>query len=139
VLVEMVQFCWIFYWNRMFLLCTTISIDRWLLQNCWQPKFIHVMLKMSESGVQNFGKVGVGKFWKGWGQKFWKLGVRVGHFTSDSANLVPTENKPRLHPVQFIHGKWSVGAKQSKKSWYWSRKDDTRKDDRSTWYCKSNM
>jgi len=31
------------------------------------------------SGLGNFGKVGV--------EQFWKLGVRVGHFTFDSATL----------------------------------------------------
>jgi len=32
-------------WNREFLLCTTISIDCYLLQNSWQPNFIHFMLR----------------------------------------------------------------------------------------------
>jgi len=36
-------------------------------------------VKESMSGLGNFGKVGV--------EKFWKLGVRVGHFTFDSATL----------------------------------------------------
>jgi len=39
------KFFWNFYWNREFLLCTTISIDCQLLQNRWQPNFTHVMLR----------------------------------------------------------------------------------------------
>jgi len=59
-----------FYWNREFLLCTTIYIDCYLLQNCWQPNFIQFMLRSRKFGVGNFEKVG------------------DGHFTSDSATLV---------------------------------------------------
>ena len=43
-LLKWYNFFWNFYWNREFLLCTTVSIDWWALQNCWQPSFIHVML-----------------------------------------------------------------------------------------------
>jgi len=41
-----------FCWNRDFLLCTTISTECELLQNCWHPNFIHFMLRSR-------------KFWKG--------------------------------------------------------------------------
>jgi len=39
---------------KIFLLYTIISIDCWLLQNCWQPNFIHIM---SRSPSQKFCKV----------------------------------------------------------------------------------
>jgi len=34
-LLKWYNFSWNFCWNREFLLCTTISIDCLLLQNCW--------------------------------------------------------------------------------------------------------
>ena len=45
LLLKRYNFVWNFYWNREFLLCTTVCIDCLLLQNCWQPNFIHVVLR----------------------------------------------------------------------------------------------
>ena len=56
-LLKWYNFFWNFCWNREFLLCITISIHCWLLQNCWQPNFICFM-KESES----LSGVGAGKF-----------------------------------------------------------------------------
>ena len=44
----MAQFFWNFYWSTEFLLCTKTSIVCWLLQNCWQPKFIESWESVSE-------------------------------------------------------------------------------------------
>jgi len=53
------------------------QFDWQLLQNCRQSSFIHVMLRSRN-------------FWKGRVGKFWKLGVGIGHFNSDSTTLVIT-------------------------------------------------
>jgi len=64
-----------------------ISIDCWLLQNCWQPNFIHVM-------------------WRSRSQKFWKLGVEGGHFVSDSATPPALPANPGL--TGKITSYWSL-------------------------------
>ena len=45
MLVEMVQLLLKLLMKQIILLCTTISTDWYSLQNCWQPNFLHVMLK----------------------------------------------------------------------------------------------
>ena len=55
-LLKWYNFFWNFYWNREFLLCTTVSIDWWSLQNCWQPSFHSRYVVESEI----FGKGGAG-------------------------------------------------------------------------------
>ena len=62
--IEMVQFLLKFFWNREFLLCAAISIEFYkLLQNCWQPNFIHFMFR-NRSRCR--------RFWRGrsWSQTF---------------------------------------------------------------------
>jgi len=51
-LLKWYNFFWYYYWNREFLLCTTISIDCLLLQNYWQPNVSRVSLRnrSQESG-----------------------------------------------------------------------------------------
>jgi len=57
------SFFWNFCWNREFLLRTTISSKCLLLQNSWQPNFIHFMLKI-RSWCRNW------QFWKGRSRTF---------------------------------------------------------------------